>query len=44
MLLLILFFHNSEDENRYVARDLFLFEDRFLVAPLLTKGSVVRDV
>jgi myogenesis-regulating glycosidase len=39
-----LFFRTPEDENTYLARDQFLLGDRFLVAPVLTKGAVARDV
>ena len=39
-----LFFRNPEDENTYAIRDQFLLGDRFLVAPVLTKGATARDV
>jgi alpha-glucosidase (family GH31 glycosyl hydrolase) len=39
-----LFFRNPEDENTYTAEDEFLLGDRFLVAPVLRKGAVARDV
>jgi len=39
-----LFFRNPEDERTYAIRDQFLLGDRFLVAPVLTKGTAARDV
>jgi alpha-glucosidase (family GH31 glycosyl hydrolase) len=39
-----LFFRNPEDEATYAIRDQFLLGDRFLVAPMLKKGAVARDV
>ena len=39
-----LFFRNPEDERTYLAEDQFLLGDRFLVAPVLRKGAVARDV
>ena len=39
-----LFFRNPEDENTYSIRDQFLLGNRFLVAPVLTKGATARDI
>ena len=39
-----LFFRNPEDENTYSIMDEFMLGDRFLVAPVLKKGAVKRDV
>jgi alpha-glucosidase (family GH31 glycosyl hydrolase) len=39
-----LFFRNPEDESAYSAEDEFLLGDRFLVAPVLRKGALSRDV
>jgi len=39
-----LFFRNPEDETAFIAQDQFLLGDRFLVAPVLAKGTVSRDV
>jgi alpha-glucosidase (family GH31 glycosyl hydrolase) len=39
-----LFLRNPEDEAAFTAQDEFLLGDRFLVAPVLTKGSVSRNV
>ena len=39
-----LFFRNPEDEATYAIRDQFLLGERFLVAPVLKKGALARDV
>ncbi len=39
-----LFFRNPEDEATYTISDQFLLGERFLVAPVLTKGAASRDV
>ncbi len=39
-----LFLRNPEDTEAFTARDEFLLGDRFLVAPVLTKGATTRDV
>ena len=39
-----LFFRNPEDERCYLISDQFMLGERFLVAPVLTKGAVARDV
>lgn len=39
-----LFFRNPEDPNTYTIPDQFMLGDRFLVAPVLTKGAHSRDI
>jgi myogenesis-regulating glycosidase len=39
-----LFLRNPEDENAFTAPDEFLLGDRFLVAPVLKKGALSRDI
>ena len=39
-----LFFRNPEDEKTYAISDQFMLGDRFLVAPVLKKGDVSRDI
>ncbi|MEW5977329.1 MAG: glycoside hydrolase family 31 protein [Acidobacteriota bacterium] len=39
-----LFFRNPEDQHTYLIKDQFLLGDRFLVAPVLTKGASHRDI
>ncbi len=39
-----LFLRNPEDENAFTAKDEFLLGDRLLVAPVLSKGAIARDV
>ncbi len=39
-----LFFRDPGDEQAYLARQEFLLGDRFLVAPVLEKGAVSREV
>lgn len=39
-----LFFRNPEDEAAYSISDQFMLGDRFLVAPVLSKGATARDI
>ncbi len=39
-----LFFRNPEDPNTYAIADQFMLGDKFLVAPVLTKGARSRDI
>ena len=39
-----LFFRNPEDQKTYTISDQFMLGERFLVAPVLTKGAAGRDV
>jgi alpha-glucosidase (family GH31 glycosyl hydrolase) len=39
-----LFYDNTEDEQAYLVSDQFMLGDRFLVAPVLEKGAVKRNI
>lgn len=39
-----LFFRHPEDQKTYTAPDEFLLGDRFLVAPVLKKGAITREI